>query len=128
MADEKLEQDRYLASIVLDQDRPEVYFAQRLAHLSPVPAPKTYFADYSSASTNFLIITERIEFASEEVRRAVCRVRACMRIGCINMARGCPLAWEVVLTHMAEPYLLAGASARNSGQRRAGAVRNRARV
>jgi len=63
---EKLEQDRYIASIVLNQDRPEVSFAQRLAHLSPVPAPKTYFADYSSASTNFLIITERIEFASEE--------------------------------------------------------------
>ena len=66
-----LDQDRDDLSLAcllaLDQDRPEVLFAQRLAHLSPVAAPKTYFADYSSASTHFLIITERIEFASEEV-------------------------------------------------------------
>ena len=50
-----------------EQRKSPVLFAQRLAHRCPVPAPKTYFADYSSQSTNFLIITERIEFASEEV-------------------------------------------------------------
>ena len=47
-------------------DEPEVRWAQKLAHKGPVAAPKTYFAEYSKASTNYLLITERIEFASEE--------------------------------------------------------------
>lgn len=59
---------KWFISGVIRHDEPEVRWAQRLAHKSPVPAPKTYFAEYSSASTNYILITERIEFASEELQ------------------------------------------------------------
>ena len=57
---------KHFISCVIKHDQPEVRWAQRLAHKGPISAPKTYFAEYSSISTNYVLITERIEFADEE--------------------------------------------------------------
>ena len=54
---------KYLISCIYDSDASEVAFAQRFAARAPVRTPKTYFADRSSHSTNYLLIQERIAFA-----------------------------------------------------------------
>ena len=61
-------QQKYLVSCILCHDEPEVRWAQLLASKSPVAAPKTYFAEYCKETTNFMLITERIEFADEEMQ------------------------------------------------------------
>jgi len=55
--------DKYIVACIYDMDRPEITFAQKFAARVPVSVPKTYFADRSAASTNFILISERIQFA-----------------------------------------------------------------
>ena len=57
--------EKYLCACVYRSDVSEVLFAQRYARRVPTQSPRTYFADRSEASTNFILISERLAYASE---------------------------------------------------------------
>ena len=57
--------EKYLCACIYRSDAPEVLFAQRYYRRVPVKAPRTYFADRSERSTNFLMITECLPYATE---------------------------------------------------------------
>ena len=57
--------EKYLCACIYAQDGPEVLFAQRFAARVPVRAPRTYFAERCDRSTNFIIISERLPYATE---------------------------------------------------------------
>ncbi len=55
--------EKYLCACILVQDAAEVTFAQRFVERVPMRAPRTYFADRSELSTNFILVSELLEFA-----------------------------------------------------------------
>lgn len=57
--------EKYMCACVYQQDGPEIAFAQRYAAEVPVRAPKTYFADRNAQSCNFILVTEKLAYASE---------------------------------------------------------------
>ena len=61
----KKKREKYLVACIYRGDGPEVLFAQRWASRVPLRAPRTYFAERSATSTNYIIITERLSYASE---------------------------------------------------------------
>ena len=62
-ADRKRE--KYLCACIYAHDGPEVVFAQAFAKIVPMKAPRTYFADRCARTTNFIMITEKLDYATE---------------------------------------------------------------
>lgn len=56
--------EKYMCACMYRSDGPEVLVAQRYYNRLPVKAPRTYFADRCDLTTNFIIITECLEYAS----------------------------------------------------------------
>lgn len=60
----KMGSDRYYVSCLWDHDRPEVVFNIWLSSCVPCRVPKFYFGDICTETTNFILITESVPFAS----------------------------------------------------------------
>ena len=58
--------EKYLNAVVYKSDGPEVTFAQKFASAAPVRCAQTYFADRNEATTNYILITECLEYASAD--------------------------------------------------------------
>mmetsp|Transcript_50376 Transcript_50376/g.92264 ORF Transcript_50376/g.92264 Transcript_50376/m.92264 type:complete len:570 (+) Transcript_50376:78-1787(+) len=57
--------DRYYVSVMWGHDRPETMFNIWLSNYVPFKVPKVYFCDINKDTTNFILITEQIKFASK---------------------------------------------------------------
>eukprot|EP00913_Durusdinium_trenchii_P017125 g16105.t1 len=55
--------DRYFVSCMWNHDRPEIVFNIFLQDSVPFRVPKFYFGDISATTTNFILITETIDWA-----------------------------------------------------------------
>ena len=71
--------EKYLNAVVYKSDGPEVTFAQKFASVAPVRCAQTYFADRNEATTNYILITECLEYASADGTRAATTAAACRR-------------------------------------------------
>ena len=70
---EARKREKYLNACLYNSEGPEVAFAQKFYRRVPFRCARTYFADRCDATTNYIIITETLAFASEAVSRlAIC--------------------------------------------------------
>lgn len=60
--------DRYYVSVMWGHDRPETMFNIWLSTYVPFKVPKVYFCDINKDTTNFILITEQIKFASKDTK------------------------------------------------------------
>mmetsp|Transcript_11123 Transcript_11123/g.25321 ORF Transcript_11123/g.25321 Transcript_11123/m.25321 type:complete len:581 (-) Transcript_11123:120-1862(-) len=55
--------DRYYVSCMWNHDRPEIIFNNWLEQTAPFRVPKFYYGDISASTTNFVLITESIQWS-----------------------------------------------------------------
>ena len=63
---EDRKREKYLNACIYKGEGPEVAFAQRFYRRVPFKVPRTYFADRCDETTNFIIITEALNFSNLE--------------------------------------------------------------
>mmetsp|Transcript_35483 Transcript_35483/g.81203 ORF Transcript_35483/g.81203 Transcript_35483/m.81203 type:complete len:1148 (-) Transcript_35483:189-3632(-) len=57
--------DRYFVSMMWNHDRPEIIFNIFMSDYVPFRVPKFYFGDIAAASTNYILITENLEWGEK---------------------------------------------------------------